>query len=155
MAAKETRKSEGFTAAERAAMKERARELKAEALASKSKADGERAVLATIAEMPKPDRALGEQLHAIVMSSAPALWPKLWYGMPAYANPPASKGNGKVVCFFQAASKFKTRYASFAFTDTAKLDEGAGGMWPTGFGLKVLTADEEAKIVTLVKNAVS
>jgi hypothetical protein len=144
------KKSTGFTDAERAAMKERAQELNAEARASKSKADGDRAVLAKFAEMPQPDRTLGERLHAIIRANVPTLAPKLWYGMPAYANQ-----DGKVVCFFQAASKFKTRYASFAFMDTANLDEGAGGMWPTGFGLKVLTAAEEAEIVALVKRAMS
>lgn len=140
--------SAGFTDAERAAMKERARELKAEARAARSKADGESAVLAKIADMPQPDRRLGERLHAIVRASAPDLAPKLWYGMPAYAG-----GNGKVVCFFQAATKFKTRYATFAFTDEAKLDEGA--MWSTGFALKSLSSAEEAKIGDLVKKAVS
>ncbi len=142
------KKSKGFTDAEQAAMKERAQELKAEARASRSKADGESAVLAKIAEMPQPDRTLGVRLHAIIKASAPALTPKLWYGMPAYANQ-----DGKVVCFFQAATKFKTRYASFAFMDTANLDEGA--MWPTGFGLKALTAADEAKISALVKKAMS
>ncbi|MGE0479625.1 MAG: iron chaperone [Phycisphaerae bacterium] len=131
-------------------MKERARELKAEARPSKKKTDGERAVLAKIAELPQPDRTLGERLHAIVKANAPALAPKLWYGMPAYATQ-----DGKVVCFFQAAAKFKTRYASFADTDTANLDEGAGVMWPTGFGLKALTAAEEAKLGALVKKAMS
>ncbi len=142
------KKSKGFTDEERAAMIERARELKAEARAGKNKAAGESAVLAKIAEMPEPDRTLGERLHAIVKANGPALSPKLWYGMPAYANT-----EGKVVCFFQAATKFKTRYASFAFCDVANLDEGA--MWPTGFGLKELTAAEEAKIGALVKKAVS
>ena len=142
------RKSRGFTDEERAAMSERARELKAEARADRNKADGERAVLAKIAEMPEPDRTLGERLHAIVTANAPALVPRLWYGMPAYANT-----DGKVVCFFQAATKFRTRYASFAFTDTANLDEGS--MWPTGFGLKDLRAAEEAKIAALVKKAMS
>ncbi|MGH7133771.1 MAG: iron chaperone [Phycisphaerales bacterium] len=141
--------SKGFTDAEKTAMKERARELKAEARAGKDKASGERAVLAKIAEMPQSDRTLGERLHAIVRANAPNLSPKLWYGMPAYANK-----DGKVVCFFQAAAKFKTRYASFAFMDTAKLDEGAGGMWATGFGLKAMTTAEEAKIGELVKKAV-
>ena len=140
-------KPKGFTADERAAMKERARELKAEARAGKNRADGERTVLATIAKMPQPDRALGERLHAIVTANAPALLPKLWYGMPAYANKA-----GKVVCFFQAAAKFKTRYASFAFTDQANLDEEA--MWATGFALKALTAAEEAKLAALVRKAV-
>lgn len=153
MALRKSKKSEGFTAAERAAIKERARELKAEARASKGREDAERAVLATIAKMPKPDRALGERLHALVAASAPNLWPKLWYGMPAYANPPAPAGDGKVVFFFQASSKFKTRYASFAFTDSAKLDEGAGGMWPTGFGLTELTGRDEAQLAVLIKRA--
>jgi hypothetical protein len=138
--------AKGFTDVERAAMKERARELKAEARRGPRKADGESAVLATIAALPAADRAIGERLHAIIRASAPALSPKLWYGMPAYANE-----DGKVVCFFQAAQKFKTRYASFAFCDVAKLDEGA--MWPTGFGLKELTAAEEATIRALVKKA--
>jgi hypothetical protein len=155
MAAKKANPSKGFSAAEKAAMKERAWELKAEARARKDKAAGEQALLATIAAMPAADRTLGERLHAIVTASGPALWPKLWYGMPAYANPPTPAGDGKVVCFFQAASKFKTRYATFAFSDSAKLDQGAGGMWPTGFGLKALTAGDEAKIVALVKKAVT
>jgi uncharacterized protein YdhG (YjbR/CyaY superfamily) len=141
------KKSEGFTDAERAAMKERAKELKAEARADKDKADGESAVLAKIAEMPEPDRALGERLHAIITASAPALAPRLWYGMPAYAK------DGKVVCFFQSAQKFNTRYATFGFSDTANLDEGA--LWPTAFALKELTATEEARIGALVKKAVS
>jgi uncharacterized protein YdhG (YjbR/CyaY superfamily) len=145
-------KSEGFTAEERAAMKERARELKAEARrgtrAAKDKADGERDVLAKIAEMPGPDRALATRLHAIVKASAPALAPKTWYGMPAYAAK-----DGKVVCYFQSAHKFKSRYATFGFSDQANLDDGA--MWPTSFGLKELTAAAEAKIAALVKKAVS
>jgi hypothetical protein len=141
------KKSAGFTDEERAAMKERARELKAEARANKDRADGEGAVLATIAAMPDPDRVLGERLHAIVMAAAPALSPRLWYGMPAYAR------GGKVVCFFQSAQKFKTRYATFGFSDAANLDEGA--MWPTAFGLKELTAADEARIGALVKKAVS
>ncbi len=141
------KKSTGFTAEERAAMKERAQELKAEARASKSKADGERDVLAKIAGMPKPDRAIGERLHAIVKASAPALTPRLWYGMPAYTK------DGKVVCFFQAAHKFKSRYATLGFNDSANLDKGA--MWPTSFALKKLTPAEEAKIRALVKKAVS
>jgi uncharacterized protein YdhG (YjbR/CyaY superfamily) len=136
-------KSKGFTAEERAAMKERAKEQKAEA----QKADGERAVLAKIAEMQGPDRAMAERLHEVVKASAPDLSPKTWYGMPAYANK-----DGKVVCFFQSADKFKTRYATFSFSDQATLDEGA--MWPTSFALKELTAAEEAKIVELVKRAV-
>ena len=138
------KKSKGFTAEERAAMKERAQELKAEA----RKADGESAVLAKIAEMPKPDRALAERLHEIVKASAPALSPKTWYGMPAYANK-----DGKVVCYFSPASKFKERYATFGFNATANLDEGA--MWPTSFALTKLTATEEAKIRRLVKKAVN
>ena len=144
-------KTEGFTDEERAAMKERAQELKAEARrgprAKKDKADGESAVLATIAAMPGPDRALGERLHAIIKASAPALSPRLWYGMPAYAK------DGKVVCFFQSAQKFKTRYATFGFLQEANLDEGA--MWPVAFALKELTAAEEARIGALVKKAVS
>jgi uncharacterized protein YdhG (YjbR/CyaY superfamily) len=139
--------SKGFTAEERAAMKERVRELKAEARANKDRAAGESAVLAKIAEMPEPDRALAERLHAIVKASAPALSPKTWYGMPAYAK------DGKVVCFFQSADKFKSRYATFGFSDEADLDEGA--MWPTSFALKELTTAEEAKIGALVKKAVS
>ena len=126
-------------------MKERAQELKAEARADK--ADGESAVLAKIAEMPEPDRAMAERLHAIIKASAPALSPKTWYGMPAYAK------DGKVVCFFQSAQKFKSRYATFGFSDEANLDEGA--MWPTSFALKELTAAEEARIGALVKKAVS
>jgi uncharacterized protein YdhG (YjbR/CyaY superfamily) len=136
------KKSEGFTAEERAAMKERAKELKAEA----QKADGERAVLAKIAEMPETDRAMAERLHEIVKASAPELSPKTWYGMPAYANK-----DGKVVCFFQSAEKFNARYATFGFSDKANLDEGA--MWPTSFALKELGAAEEARIGTLVKRA--
>jgi uncharacterized protein YdhG (YjbR/CyaY superfamily) len=138
------KKSKGFTAEERAAMKERAQELKAEA----GKADGERAVLAKIAEMPKPDRALAKRLHAIVTASAPDLSPKTWYGMPAYANK-----DGKVVCYFTPASKFKERYATLGFNAAANLDDGA--MWPTSFALTKLTAAEEAKIGKLVKKAVS
>jgi uncharacterized protein YdhG (YjbR/CyaY superfamily) len=138
----------GFTAEERAAMKERAKELKAEARANKEKAAGERDVLAKIAEMPAPDRTLAERVHAIVKASAPDLSPRTWYGMPAYANK-----DDKVVCFFQSAHKFKSRYASFGFSDKANLDEGA--MWPTSFALKELTAAEEVKIAALVKKAVS
>ena len=141
------KQSKGFTDEERAAMKERAEELKAEARASKSKADGERDVLAKIAEMPEPDRAMAKRLHEIVKASAPALTPKTWYGMPAYAR------DGKVVCFFQSAHKFKSRYATFGFNDTANLDDGA--MWPTSFALKKLTAADEATIGALVKKAVS
>ena len=142
------KKAEGFTAEERAAMKERARELKAEARASRNKADGEREVLAKIAEMPESDRAIATRIHAIVKASAPALSPRTWYGMPAYAN-----DEGKIVCFFQSAKKFDARYATFGFNDTAHLDEGA--MWPTSFALKELTAAEEARIRALVKKAVS
>jgi uncharacterized protein YdhG (YjbR/CyaY superfamily) len=144
-----TTRSEGFTDEERAAMKERAQELKAEARRGPRarKEDGERDVLAKIAEMPEPDRAMAERLHAIVKASAPALAPKTWYGMPAYAR------DGKVVCFFQSAHKFNARYATFGFNDTANLDDGA--MWPTSFALKELTAAEEAKIAALVKQAVS
>ena len=136
-------KSKGFTAEERAAMKERARELKAEA----RKADGEKELLAKVAQMPEPDRAMAKRLHAIVKASAPDLEPKTWYGMPAYAR------DGKIVCFFQSADKFKSRYATLGFNDAAKLDEGA--MWPTSFALKKLTAADEAKIGALVKKAVS
>ena len=137
----------GFTDEERAAMKERARELKAEARANRDKADGESAVLAKLAEMPEPDRALGERLHAIIKAAAPVLAPRLWYGMPAYAK------DGKVVCFFQAAQKFNTRYATLGFSDAANLDEGA--MFPVTFALKELTAAEEARIGALVRQAVS
>ena len=141
--------SKGFTEEERVAMKERVQELKAAARRGprEDKADGESAVLAKIAGMPEPDRAMGKRLHAIIKASAPALSPKLWYGMPAYAK------DGKVVCFFQSAQKFKTRYATFGFSDTANLDEGA--MWPVAFALKELTATEEARIVALVTKAVS
>src|ERR671915_2487331 len=133
------KKSKGFTDEERAAMRERAQELKAEERANKNRAAGESAVLAKIAEMPEPDRAMAGRLHEIVKASAPALSPKTWYGMPAYADK-----DGKVVCFFQGAGKFNTRYATFSFSDAANLDEGA--MWPTSFALKELTATEEAKI---------
>ena len=136
--------SEGFSAEERAAMKERAQELKAE----ERRADGEKALLAKIAEMPKPDRAMAERLHAIITASAPDLSPKTWYGMPAYANE-----DGKVVCYFTAASKFKSRYATFGFNDDANLDDG--NMWPTSFALTKLTAADEARIGALVKQAVS
>src|SRR5829696_4902778 len=139
--------SKGFTDEERAAMKERAKELKAEERANKNRAAGESAVLAKIAEMPDPDRAMAKRLHAIIKASAPALSPKTWYGMPAYAK------GGKVVCYFQGAQKFNARYATLGFNDEANLDEGA--MWPTSFALKELTATEEAKISALVKRAVS
>ena len=140
---------EGFTDEERGAMKERAQELKAAARRGPrgKKADEESAVLAKIAEMAEPDRAMGERLHAVIKASAPALSPKLYYGMPAYAK------DGKVVCFFQPAQKFKSRYATFGFNDTANLDEGA--MWPTAFALTELTAADEARIGALVKKAVS
>ncbi|HQZ90531.1 MAG TPA: DUF1801 domain-containing protein [Thermomicrobiales bacterium] len=135
-----------FTPEERAAMKERAREIKAEERASKKKGEGESDVLAKIAEMPEPDRVMADRLHIIIMAAAPILSPRTWYGMPAYAL------NGKIICFFQSAAKFNARYATFGFSDTANLDDGA--MWPTSFALKELTADEEAKIVALVKTAV-
>ena len=140
---------DGFTEEERAAMRERAQELKAAGRrgAGTHKEDGESAVLAKIAEMPEPDRAMGERLHAIISANAPALVPRLWYGMPAYAK------DGHVVCFFQSAQKFKTRYATLGFSDKANLDEDA--MWPTAFALKALTASDEARIASLVKKAVS
>src|SRR2546422_6711009 len=134
------RKFKGFTEEEHGAMRERVQELRAD------KGDGEGAVLAKIAEMQEPDRTMGKRLHAIIKESAPALSPRLWYGMPAYAK------DGKVVCFFQTAQKFKTRYATFGFSDKANLDEGA--MWPNAFALKGLTATEEARIAALVKKAV-
>ncbi len=137
----------GFTDEERAAMKERAKELKAEARANKNRAEGENDVLAKIAEMPEPERAMAKRLHEIIKASAPVLSPRLWYGMPAYAK------DGKVVCFFQSAQKFNTRYATLGFSDTANLDEGA--MWPTAFALTELTAVEEARISALVLKAVS
>jgi uncharacterized protein YdhG (YjbR/CyaY superfamily) len=140
------KKSEGFTAEERAAMKERAKELKAEERANKNRAAGESAVLAKIAEMEGPDRTMAERLHEIVKASAPELSPKTWYGMPAYADK-----DGKVVCHFQSAEKFNTRYATLGFSDKANLDEGA--MWPTSFALKELTAAEEARIGALVERA--
>ena len=143
-----TAKSKGFTDEERAAMKERARELKAEARRGARKADGERDVLAKIVEMPGDDRALAERLHAIVKANAPDLSPKTWYGMPAYANE-----DGKVVCYFTPASRFKSRYATLGFNDSANLDEGA--MWPTSFALTELTAAEEARIVDLLEKALS
>ena len=140
--------SKGFTAEERAAMKERAGELRAEARRGPraGKTEGERAVLAKIAEMPEPDRGMGQRLHALVKASAPSLAPRLWYGMPAYAK------DDKVVCFFQSAQKFKTRYSTFGFSDAANLDDGP--LWPTGFALKELTASAEAKLGALVKRAV-
>ena len=145
---KATKKSKGFTDDERAAMKERARELKAEARAEKDRAEGESDVLAKIAELQGKDRSMAKRVHEIIKASAPTLSPKTWYGMPAYANK-----DGKIVCFFTAASKFNARYATFGFNDDANLDEGA--MWPTSFALKELTAAEEAKIAALVKKAAS
>lgn len=142
-----TKKIKGFTDDERAAMKERAKELMAEERMMKNKAEGEKALLAKIAEMPEPDRSMAKQIHTIVKASAPSLFPKTWYGMPAYANK-----DGKVVCFFQGAHKFKARYATLGFNDTAQLDEGV--MWPTSFALKKLTSTEEARISALVKKAV-
>jgi uncharacterized protein YdhG (YjbR/CyaY superfamily) len=135
--------TKGFTAEERAAMKERARELKA----SKSRAEGEQDLLAKIAEMPKADRVIAQRIHEIVTASAPDLAPKTWYGMPAYAN-----GDGKVVCYFQSAAKFKSRYATFGFNDSATIDQGV--MWPTSFAVTQLTKAEETKIAALVKKAV-
>ena len=146
---KSAKSTKGFTDEERAAMKERAQELKAEARRGPraGKGDGESDVLAKIAEMQGMDRAMAERLHAIIKASAPALSPKTWYGMPAYAK------DGKVVCYFQSAQKFKSRYATFGFSDEANLDEGA--MWPTAFALKELTAADEARIAALVKKAAS
>ena len=140
-------KSKGFTDEERAAMRARAQEAKAEARANRSREDGERDVLAAIAAMQPPDRAMAERIHAIVKAGAPDLSPKTWYGMPAYAR------DGKVVCFFQSAQKFKTRYATFGFNEKANLDDG--GMWPVAFALKELTATEEGRISALVRQAVS
>ena len=137
----------GFSNEERAAMKNRSQELKAEARANKDKAEGENAVLAAIAAMQEPDRAMAKRLHEIIKANAPALSPKTWYGMPAYAK------DGKVVCFFQPAQKFNTRYATFGFNDTANLDEDA--LWPVAFALKELTAAEEARMSALVKKTVS
>jgi uncharacterized protein YdhG (YjbR/CyaY superfamily) len=139
---KPARANKGFTDEERGAVRQRVQELKAD------KAEGEGAVLAKIGEMPAPDRAMAERLHAIIKASAPVLSPKTWYGMPAYANK-----DGKIVCFFQPANKFKTRYATFGFNDSAHLDDG--GLWPISFALKELTAAEEVKIAALVKQAVS
>ena len=145
--AKRTAATGTFTAEERAAIKELAQERKAEARMNKDKAAGESAVLAKIAEMPESDRIMAERFHAIVKANAPDLSPKTWYGMPAYAK------DGKVVCFFQSADKFKARYATFGFNEDANLDEGA--MWPTSFALKELTPADEARIAALVKKAVS
>ncbi len=141
-----TQKSKGFTDEEKAAMKERAKELKAEARANKSKAEGETDVLAKIAELQGTDRSIARRIHEIIKDSAPTLSPKTWYGMPAYANK-----DGKIICFFTPASKFNSRYATLGFNDDAHLDEGE--MWPTSFALKKLTATEEAKIAALVKKA--
>jgi hypothetical protein len=140
-------KIKGFTDDEKAAMQARAQELKAEARGNKSKADGERDVLAKIAEMSEPDRGMANRLHAIIKANAPTLSPKTWYGSPAYAK------DGKVLCYFQSTQKFKTRYMTLGFSDSANLDEG--NMWPIAFALKELTAAEEAKIAALVKKAVS
>lgn len=142
------KKSKGFTDEEQAAMKERAKEMKAEARANKSKEEGENDLLAKVAEMPDPDRSMAERIHAIVKANAPTLSPKTWYGMPAYANK-----EGKVVCFFQNAQKFGARYATLGFNDSAKLDDGV--MWPTSYALKELTPNEEARIAELVKRAVA
>jgi uncharacterized protein YdhG (YjbR/CyaY superfamily) len=147
VSAERTSTSGRFTAEERAAMKARAQELKAEERASKNRAEGEREVLAAIAAMKGSDRAMAKRLHAIITANAPALWPKTWYGMPAYAK------EGKVVCFFKSAGKFDSRYATFGFEEAANLDEGA--MWPTSFALKKLTPADEKKIGSLVKKAVS
>ena len=146
-AKKDAEKGEGFTAEEKAAMKERAKELKAEARASKNKEQGESDVLAKIAEMPETDRRLAERIHAIVKANAPDLMPRTWYGMPAYAK------DGKILCFFQAAEKFGARYASFGFNDVANLDEGS--LWPVAFAVTALTAAEEEKLAALVRKAVS
>ena len=139
--------ADGFSDVERAAIKERAQELRAAKRTGRKRADDESAVRATIAEMPEPDRGIAERLHAVITDVAPDLAPKLWYGQPAYAK------DGKVVCFFQSANKFKTRYGTFGFNEEANLDDGA--MWPTAFALKELTAADEAKIGALVKKAVS
>jgi uncharacterized protein YdhG (YjbR/CyaY superfamily) len=145
--ARKGKSSVGWTEDEIGAMKNRAQELKAEARANQNRADGEREVLAKIAEMPKSDRVMAERIHAVIKASAPALMAKTWYGMPAYAK------DGKLVCFFKAADKFKTRYATFGFEESANLDDGA--MWPTSWALTKLTAADEAKIGALVKQAAS
>jgi uncharacterized protein YdhG (YjbR/CyaY superfamily) len=147
MAATKPPKTATFTAEERAAMRERAKELKAEERMNRDRAEGERALLANVAEMPKADRTMAERIHAIVTANAPELMPRTWYGMPAYAK------DGKVVCFFKAASKFDERYATFGFNDAANLDDGA--MWPVVFGLKALKPADEKKLAALVKQAVS
>ncbi len=143
----DTQESGGFSVEEKAAMKERARELKAEARMNKDRVEGEKALFEKIAEMDGADRAMAEKLHEIITASAPELLPKTWYGMPAYAK------DGKVVCFFQSGEKFKTRYATLGFSETANLDEGA--MWPTSYALTALTKAEEERIEALVKKAVS
>ena len=143
----DVKKNNGFTAEEQAAMKARTKELKAEARANKKKADGESALMTAILEMPEPDRSMARRLHEIIQDSAPELWPKTWYGMPAYAK------DDKVICFFQAASKFNVRYATFGFQPDANIDDGA--MWPTSYALQELTAAEEARVIELVKKAVS
>lgn len=140
--------TKGFTKEERAAMTERAKELKAEERASKNREEGARDVLAKFAEMPESDRVMAERIHATITATAPELWPRTWYGMPAYANQ-----DGKVVCYFTPADKFKSRYATFGFNDDANLDEGT--MWPTSWALTKLTTSDEAKIGALVKKAVS
>ncbi len=145
-AAKKTTATKGFTDDERAAMKARAQELKAEARATKDRAEGERDLLAAIADMKGNDRAMAKRLHAIITAAAPDLWPKTWYGMPAYAK------DGKVVCFFKSAAKFKSRYATFGFEEAANVDEGA--MWPTSWALTKLTPADEKKLAALVKKAV-
>jgi uncharacterized protein YdhG (YjbR/CyaY superfamily) len=145
---KSTQKSAGFTAEEQAAMKERAKEMKAEARASKDREAGESAVIEAIAKMKEPDRSMGKRLHEIVTTAVPSLMPKTWYGMPAYADK-----DGKVICFFQAAGKFNVRYATFGFQPDAKLDDG--NMWAASFALVKLTSAEEAKIIALVKKSVS
>jgi hypothetical protein len=142
-----TKKTTGFTNEEKAAMKARAQELKAEARASKDRQEGEKAVLAAIAALKEPDRSIAERLHAIIKATAPTLMPKTWYGFPAYAK------DGKIVCFFQYSEKFNTRYSELGFNDSANLDDGA--MWPVRYALKELTVTEEARIAALVKKAVS
>lgn len=142
-----TQKSQGFTAEEKAAMKERAKELKAEARANKKREEGEKDLFEKIAEMSEPERTMAKRLHQIITTTAPDLMPKTWYGMPAYAL------DGKVVCHFQSASKFNTRYATLGFSDTANLDQGS--MWPVAFALKQLTPAEEEQIIALIKKAVS
>jgi len=147
MSQTKSKSAQTFTDDERAAMKERAKELKAEERANKNRAEGESDVLAKIAEMPQPERAMAERLHELITASAPVLVPKTWYGMPAYAK------DGKIVCFFQSAQKFNTRYATLGFSDEARIDKG--GMWPTAYALTQLTPAEEETIRALVKQAVS